>query len=84
LTGKGYGIGCYRDCQLPWSTDVIRHNQTITGYNMSDVNCSNDDGVHDDCLSHAGKLMCVDGTLYVVDDYGQPTDITAESMSYTE
>jgi hypothetical protein len=51
---------------------------------MEDVYCSNDDGVHDDCLSHAGKLMCVDGTLYVVDDYGQPTDITAESMSYTE
>jgi len=45
---------------------------------MEDVYCSNDDGVHDDCLSHAGKMMCVDGTLYLVDESNHPTDYTAE------
>jgi len=36
-------IGCYSDCKLPWdSTTSIRHNETVVGYNIEDVSCSND------------------------------------------
>jgi len=43
LTWDSEWIGCYSDCKLPWDeTETIKHNETVFGYNIENVSCSND------------------------------------------
>ena len=43
LTWDSEWIGCYSDCKLPWDeTKTIKHNETVFGYNIANVSCSND------------------------------------------
>lgn len=43
LTWDSEWIGCYSDCKLPWDeTKAIKHNETVFGYNIENVSCSND------------------------------------------
>ena len=74
---------CFADCKLPsngtWDKEWIRHNQTITWYNVNEVACANDEGdpaSTETCgqgtdlgglssVHHREVLICIDGTLYL-------------------
>ena len=76
-------VMCYRDCVLPRDhTKKIKHNETVTGYNIEDVYCSNDEYVFpyqltpkvanakgpETCgnYSHKKTLICNGWTLYIL------------------
>ena len=76
-------VMCYRDCELPWDhTKKIKHNETVTGYNIEDVYCSNDEYVFpyqltpkvanakspETCgnFNHKKTLICNWWTLYIL------------------
>jgi len=85
-------VGCFKDCTLDGKT--IKHNETITGYNVSEVFCANDAGnpvstetcgpntadEQKSSVHHREVLLCVDGKFYLNRDKAVlVNDVTSDS-----
>ena len=43
--GNGSTYRCYKDCEYEWADgtkQILKHNETVSGYNVQTVSCSND------------------------------------------
>ena len=65
----GWDTKCFNDCPLPWSGSQYRgHNEIITGYSLTGVNCSDGARHRDTCADYKKQLMCVDGRWYEMEN----------------